>query len=317
VRIAIFGTGAAGGYFGAQLARSGEDVVFIARGEHLRAIRERGLVVETPQGESVARPALATDDPGEAGPVDVVLVGVKAWQVREAARAMRPLVGPGTFAVPLQNGVEAPSQLVAALGPEHVLGGLCGTLSWVAAPGRIHSIGRVHFVQFGELDDRPSERGGRLRDAFARAGVQVEIPPDIQRALWEKFLFVVSLGGVGAVTRAPVGIVRTMPETRRILERCMGEILAVGRARGVRLTDSIVSDKMAFVDSLDPNGTTSLQRDIVDGKPSELEAWNGAVVRLGREAGVPTPAHELIYHALLPQEARARGEVDFRLAGAD
>ncbi|HEY6066253.1 MAG TPA: 2-dehydropantoate 2-reductase [Thermoanaerobaculia bacterium] len=311
MRIAVFGTGGAGGYFGARLALSGEEVVFIARGEHLLAIRDRGLRVETPAGDLLVRPARATDDPAEAGAVDAVLVGVKTWQVTDAAVAMRPLVGPDTFVVPLQNGVEAAGELAAVLGAGHVLGGLCGTLSWLAGPGVIRSIGRVHFVKFGELDNRPSERAERLRQAFARAEVDVEIPPDVHRASWEKFLFVVSLGGVGAVTRAPAGVVRSVRETRRMLEGCMREILAVGRARGVALADSIVAEKMAFVDSLDPGGTTSLHRDLAEGRPSELDAWNGAVVRLGREAGVSTPLHEFIYHSLLPLELKARGKLDF------
>ena len=308
MRVAIFGTGGAGGYFGAQLARAGEDVTFIARGEHLQAIRAHGLTVETPHGEIVIQPARATDDPSQAGVADVVLVGVKSWQVVEAAHAMRPLIGPETFAVPLQNGVEAAAQLAEVLGANHVVGGVCGTLSWVIAPGRIRSIGDVHFVKLGELDNRVSERCERLRAAFERAGVNVEIPADIRQALWGKFLFVVSLGGVGAVTRVPVGVIRTVPETRQMLIRCMQEILAVARARDVPLADEIVADRLAFIDSLAPDGTTSLQRDIVEGKPSELEAWNGAVVRLGREAGVPTPLHEFIYHSLLPQELSARAE---------
>lgn len=308
MRIAIFGTGGAGGYFGAQLARAGEDVTFIARGEHLQAILEHGLTIETPKGEIVIRPARATDDPAQVGVVDVVLVGVKSWQVLEAAHAMRPLIGPATFAVPLQNGVEAASQLASVLGPDHVLAGLCGTLSWVIGPGRIRSIGDLNFVKIGELDNRPSERAERLRAAFERAGVTVEVPSDMRQALWGKFLFVVSLGGVGAVARAPVGVIRAVPETRQMLMQCMQEILAVARAHQVPLADTIVADTMAFVDSLAPDGSTSLQRDIAEGKPSELEAWNGAVVRLGREAGVSTPLHEFIYDSLLPQELRARGQ---------
>jgi 2-dehydropantoate 2-reductase len=306
VRIAIFGTGGAGGYFGAQLARAGEEVVFIARGGHLEAIRRNGLVVETPRDEYVIRSAQATDDPREVGAVDVVLVGVKAWQVLDAAREMQPLVGPATFVVPLQNGVEAASQLASVLPAERVVGGLCGTLSWIVGPGRIRSIGSVHFVKLGELDRSPSERCERLRLAFDRAGVAVEVPSDIHKALWEKFLFVVSIGGVGAVTRAPFGVVRTVPETRRMVERCMQEILDVARARGIGLRDAVMGRTLALVDSLAPGGSTSLQRDIVEGRPSELEAWNGAVVRLGREAGVATPTHEFLFQSLLPQELRAR-----------
>lgn len=311
MRIAIHGVGGAGGYFGAQLARAGEEVVFIARGEHLDAIRADGLHVETPRGEIVIRPAQANDDPARVGPVDVVLVCVKAWQVVEAAHAIRPMVGPQTVVIPLQNGVEAPSQLASVLGAERVLGGLCGTFSWKAGPGRIRSIGEANFVKFGELDRRPSARTERLREAFARAGVTAEIPADIHAALWEKFLFVVPFGGVGAVTRAPVGVLRSMPETRALLEQGMREILAVARASQIALPDGVVEKTMAFVDRLAPGATTSLQRDIADGKPSELEAWNGAVVRLGRAAGTAVPLHEFIYCSLLPLESRARGRVQF------
>jgi len=311
MRIAIFGTGGAGGYFGAQLARAGQDVIFIARGEHLQAIHTQGLRVETSKGEIVIHPAQATDDPAQVGVVDSVIVGVKTWQVTDAARAMQPMIGPETFVVPLQNGVEAPSQLAGVLGVEHVLGGLCGTMSWIVGPGHIRSIGEAHFIKFGELDKRPSERAEQLRQAFERAGVKVEVPSDIHVALWEKLLFVVSFGGVGAVTRAPIGVIRTLPETRWQLEQCMREIFAVAHARQIALSDGIIKKSMMFIDSLAPSGTTSLQRDIAEGKPSELEAWNGAVVRLGLGVGVATPLHEFIYHTLLPLELRARGKVQF------
>jgi 2-dehydropantoate 2-reductase len=311
MRIAIFGAGGVGGYFGAQLARVGEEVIFIARREHLQAIRAHGLRVETSKGEIVIQPAQASDDPVQVGVVDAVILGVKAWQVTEAAQAMKPMIGPGTFVVPLQNGVEAPSQLAVMLGAKNVLGGLCGTMSWIVGPGHIRSIGEVHFIKFGELDKRLSGRTEQLRQAFERAGVKVEVPSDIHVALWEKFLFVVSFGGVGAVTRAPIGVIRTLPETRRLLEQCMREIFEVARARQIALSDGIVEKTMMFLNSLAPSGTTSLQRDIADGKPSELDAWNGAVVRLGREFGVSTPLHEFIYHSLLPLELRARGQLQF------
>jgi len=311
MRVAIYGTGGAGGYFGAQLARSGGDVTFIARGQHLKAIQAHGLCVETPAGEIVIQPAKATDDPMQIGPVDVIFVGVKAWQVEEAAKDMRPMVGPQTFVVPLQNGVEASSQLAAALGAEHVLGGLCGTFSWVAAPGRIRNIGTSSFIRFGELDNRRSGRAEQLRQSFEKAGVKVDVPADIHKALWEKFLLVTSFGGVGAVSRAPIGVLRAMPETRLLLELCMQEASAVARAHRVLLNDTVVADTMKFIDSLAANATTSLQRDIADGKPSEIEFWNGSVVRQGQALGVPTPVHQFIYHSVLPQELRARGKVVF------
>jgi len=311
MRIVVFGTGGAGGYFGAQLTRAGADVIFIARGDHLSAIRKHGLCIESPAGEAAFRPTLATDDPAQVDKADVVLVGVKAWQVTQAAEAIRPMIGPETFVVPLQNGVEAPSQLAAALGSEHVLGGLCGTFSWVTAPGRIRSVGAGNYIKFAELDNRPSDRAEQLCRVFERAGVNAEIPSDIHKALWQKFLLVTSFGGVGAVTRAPIGIIRTIPETRRLLEQCMQEVLALARARQVALADTVVADTMTVVDSLAARGTTSLQRDIMDGKPSELEFWNGAVVRLARDVEVATPLHEFIYQCLLPQEMQARGKVKF------
>jgi 2-dehydropantoate 2-reductase len=295
MRVAIYGTGGAGGYFGAQLARTGGEVTFIARGQHLKAIQSHGLWVETPAGEIVIQPAKATDDPRQIAPVDVILVGVKAWQVEEAARDMRPMVGAETFVVPLQNGV----------------GGLCGTFSWVAAPGRIRNIGTSSFIKFGELDNRRSERAERLRQSFEKAGVKVDVPPDINKALWEKFLLVTSFGGVGAVSRAPIGVIRAMPETRLLLELCMQEASAVARAHRVLLNDTVVADTMKFIDSLAANATTSLQRDIADGKPSEIDFWNGSVVRQGQAAGVPTPVNQFIYHSVLPQELRARGKVVF------
>jgi 2-dehydropantoate 2-reductase len=311
MRFVVFGTGGAGGYFGAQLALAGQHVVFIARGEHLKAIRSNGLRLETPTGNTVIQPAEATDEPAQLTDVDVVLLGVKAWQVTEAAQAIRPIIGPGTFVVPLQNGVEASSQLASVLGEEHVLCGLCGTLSWVAGPGHIRSVGGHNFIKFGELDNRCSERVERLYQAFAQAGVKVEVPSDILKALWGKFLLVTSFGGVGAITRAPIGVTRAIPETRRLLEQCMEEVVAVARARGVAVAETAVPDSLKFLDTTPANATTSLQRDIADGKPSELEFWSGAVVRLGREIGISTPVHKLIYDCLLPQEMHARGKVTF------
>jgi 2-dehydropantoate 2-reductase len=312
MRIAVFGTGAVGGYFGGRLAQAGEEVIFIARGKHLQALRRHGLQVDSVKGDFVVQPVQATDDPAQVGVVDVVLVGVKAWQVPEAAQAMRPMVGPDTFVVPLQNGVEAPTQLAAVLGAQHVLGGLCRIISFILGPGHIRHAGIEPYVAFGELDNQASERAERLRQAFARAaGVTVEIPPDIQVAMWEKFLFIASFSGVGAVTRAPAGVLRSVPETRQLLEQAMCEIFAVARAREIALPGDLVEQTMAVVDGLPPDGTASMQRDIMEGRPSELASQNGAVVRLGQEAGIATPLHHFIYHSLLPLELQARGQVQF------
>jgi 2-dehydropantoate 2-reductase len=311
MKVAVFGVGAVGGYFGGRLAQAGEEVVLIARREHLRALRQHGLRVDSIKGDFIVQPALATDDPRQAGVVDVVLVGVKAWQVPEAAQAMLPLIGPETFVVPLQNGVEAPEQLTTVLGSQHVLGGLCKIISSLVEPGHVRHAGMEPYVAFGELDDRPSERAERLRRAFERAGVVIDIPSDIRAAMWEKFLFIASFSGVGAVTRAPAGVLRSLPETRRMLEQAMGEVLAVAQSRGIALSEETIAGALALVDSMPPGGTASMQRDIIAGRPSELEGQNGAVVRLGLESGVATPLHAFIYHSLLPLEQRARGQMDF------
>ncbi|HEU5180823.1 MAG TPA: 2-dehydropantoate 2-reductase [Candidatus Polarisedimenticolia bacterium] len=311
MRIAVFGTGGAGGRFGAQLALAGHEVVFIARGAHLAAIQADGLRVETPEGEMRVRPADATDTPSRVGAVDLVILGVKTWQVADAARSMKPLIGPDTLVVPLQNGVETPGQLVEILGPDPVLGGLCATFSWIAAPGVIRGIGDTHYIRFGELDGRTSGRVERLRQAFVEAGVQADVPESIQVALWKKFLTVVPFGGIGAVTRAPAGVIRQVPQTRAMYSTGTREIFDVGRARAIALEPDLPEKTMGFFDALVPSGTTSLHRDIAAGKPSELEAWVGAVVRLGREAKVPTPLHQFIYDALLPLEMRARRQIDF------
>ncbi len=313
MRIAIFGVGGAGGYFGARLAQAGEDVIFIARGEHLRAIREHGLRLESIKGDALIQPAQATDNPAAVGVVDMVLLGVKAWQVAEAAQAMRSMIGPETLVVPLENGVEAPGQLVAALGTAHVLGGLAVIISFLAGPGHIRHAGTEPFIAFGELDNRPSERAERLRGVFLKAGVNAAIPPDIHVALWEKFVFIVAISGVGAITRAPAGVIRTLPETRQMLEQVMRETLLVGQARGIALTEQAITKAFAGVDGVVETGTASMQRDIMAGRPSELEYQNGAVVRLGQEMGVATPVNALIYHSLLPQELRARGKLQFSL----
>ena len=312
MRIAIFGTGGVGGYFGGRLAQAGEEVIFIARGEHLQAMQNNGLRVDSLAGDFVVKPVQATDDPTQVGLVDAILVGVKAGQVSQAAEMMKPMIGPETFVVPLQNGVDAPAQLAEVLGKEHILGGLCGLISFVAGPGHIRHTGSEPFVRFGELDNRPSERSRRLYQAFERAeGLAVEIPTDIHVAIWRKFLLIVGWSGMGAITRAPIAVFRNIPETRQMLKQVMQEVFAVAQAYDIALPPDVVDQMLAFIDKITPEGTASMQRDIMEGRPSELESQNGAVVRLGQEVGVETPVNAFIYHSLLPLEKRARGELEF------
>jgi len=313
MRIAIFGAGSVGGYFGGRLSQAGEDVVFIARGDHLNAMLKHGLQVDSINGDFVVQPVQATDNASKIGKVDMVLVGVKAWQVSAAAEAMQPMIGPETFVLPLQNGLEAPAQLSEILGEQHVLGGLCGLFCYVAEPGHIVHAGVDPFVKFGELDNHRSRRVELLLDTFKRAGVATEIPPDIQVAMWMKFLTITVWSGLGAVTRAPVGIWRSIPETRRMAEQALQEILAVAKAHKISLPKETLQTTMAIYDGLVPQSTASLQRDVMHGRPSELEAQIGAVMRFGQEAGVATPLFSFIYHSLLPMELRARGQLQFGL----
>jgi 2-dehydropantoate 2-reductase len=311
MRIAVFGSGGVGGFFGAKLALAGEEVVFIARGSHLEAIQRDGLQVESVGGDFHIFPVQAESDPGRVGTVDIVLVGVKAWQVPEAAQAIQPLVGPDTVVIPLQNGVEAATQLTAVLGKQHVAGGLCRISSLVAAPGLIRHVGIDPYIGFNWLDGHADPRLAQLQAAYARVGVNAEIPADIQIKVWEKFVFIAAISGVGAVTRAPAGVLRSVPGTRRMLEAAIHEAAAVGRASGVPLAEQLEQNTLLFIDSIPPGTMASMQRDISENRPSELECQNGAVVRLGLACGVPTPAHAFIYASLLPQEARARGEINF------
>jgi len=311
VRIAVFGAGGVGGYFGGRLAQAGQDVVFIARGDHLTTLRQHGLAVTSPLGDFQVEHVEATDDPSAVGPADVVMLAVKTWQIGEAAAAIAPLLGPETFVVPLLNGVEATGQLAASLGDGRVFKGMCKIISRIDGPGKIHHVGAEPYLAFGEADGEPSARGTVFRDVLREAGVRADTPPDMDVVLWDKFMFVVSVGGVGAVTRAPIGVIRTEPETRVMLRGAMEEIATVARARSVALPDDVVDKALAFADTLPPQGSASLARDIIEGRPSELDAWTGAVVRLGAESGVPTPMHEFIYTSLLPLERRARGTLTF------
>ena len=306
MRIVIFGTGGVGGYFGGCLAQAGEDVTFIARGEHLRAIKSSGLRVDSQLGDFTVFPAKATDDVGEVGEVDLVVVAVKAWQVPEAARELKPLVGPTTTVVPMQNGVEAVAQLVSELGYDNVIGGLCRIISYVVGPGHIRHAGYKPSIVIGELDNRRSDRITSIEEVFKRAGLEISIAEDIQVALWTKFLFIASFSGIAAIADAPAGVIRSDPKWRAQMINAMQEIYALAHARGINLPPNSIETVMASVDSLPEDSTSSMQRDIAAGKPSELESQNGAVVRMARESGVAVPTHGLIYETLKPAEEKAR-----------
>lgn len=307
LRVAVLGTGGLGGYFGGRLAADGHRVGFVARGAHLNALRRDGLTVASVAGNFAVAPVWATDDPAEIGPVDVVLLGVKTLQLGPAIEALAPLVGPGTAVLTVQNGVETPAQVAEAVGRDAVLPGIAKIFAYLEAPGRVRHVGGPASLTFAEWDNRPSERVTRLRAALRGSAVTVVEPTDVWSDLWAKFLFVVPFGSLGAVTDAPVGALRSWPATRALLTAGMAEINRVAAAHGITLPDSVVETTMAFVDQQPAQGISSLQRDILAGHPSEVDAWTGAVVRLGERVGVDTPVHRLLYDVLSLREHRSTG----------
>lgn len=307
MRIAIFGSGGVGGYFGGRLAQAGLEVTFIARGAHLAAMQATGLSVSSIAGDFGVQPVRATSDPAGIGPVEAVLLAVKAWQIKDAALQMRPLIGRNTAVLPLENGVEAPEQIDAVLGQGHALGGLCRILAFLTGPGQIKHTAIDPSIEFGELDGRPSQRTEALAEAFSKAqGMKATIPADIRASMWSKFLFISPVSGLGAATRVPIGVIRSTPETRQLLVEAMNEIARLAQALGVELPADAVEKTLAFTDAIPPEGTSSMQRDMMEGKPSELEAQAGAVVRLAERAGVVVPVHRFLLATLLPQERKAR-----------
>ena len=307
MRIAVYGCGGVGGYFGGRLAQIGQDVTFIARGKTLQALKTSGLRVDSISGDFHVVSVKATDKPEQVGVVDFIICAVKDWQVVTAARAMKPMIGPETLVIPLQNGVEAPSQLMQELPEENVLGGMCALIAFQAAPGHIKHIGASPLVRFGHLDRRPNPNVNRIAEIFGHcSGVKAEIPADINTVMWEKFLLIAPWSGMGAVTRAPLGTLLANNETREMMQSCMQEIYAVAKARNINLPGNIVETTMATLEGFPKHSTASMQRDIIDGKPSELDAQCGSVVRLAHESDVAVPVNEFLLTSLRPQELRAQ-----------
>jgi 2-dehydropantoate 2-reductase len=302
----VLGPGAVGGYFGARLSAAGEDVSFLARGRTLSALRATGLRVDSVLGDVTLPTVKASDDPSELGVTDVVLLAVKGWQLESSLPAIEEFARRGATILPLLNGVEAEAILSSRIPRSQLMLGLCAILSTVVQPGHIHHFGMIPKFALGEIDNSQSPRALTMLAALKAAGVDAAIPPDIHVALWEKFMFIAGLGSVSAAARSPVGIVRSTPQTRSLLESAIREIHTLGRAAGVRLADDAIARTLSFIDSLPQDGTTSMQRDLAAGKPSELDLLTGSVVRLGRKHNVPVPIHETLYAVLLPTELAAR-----------
>src|SRR6266436_5181325 len=300
MRIAVVGTCGIGGPYRASLAAAGVDVTFVARGAHLAAIRENGLRVEGDRGETHIRPAQATDDIAGVGAVVFVLFCVKLWDVEEAGRPLWAILGPETAVVPLQNGVDSADRLIPILGPEAVMGGTAFVTGNIAAPGVIRQTGTYQRMTFGELDGRHSERGQRLQALCKAAGFEGVLSPDIRVPIWEKFLLLVPLSGLNALTRVPLGRWRDDPDLLALYEAAVRETVAVGLAEGVRLPPDGVEKVKAMMWSMPPYHMTSMGNDLLRGSRLELPWFAGKVVELGRRHGIPTPVNGFIYAALKP-----------------
>jgi len=306
-RFAVYGAGAIGCYFAAALSRAGYRTAVVARGRHREAIERNGIRVDAPEGSFTAYPESVTEDPSEIGPVDGVLLAVKAWQVPGAAQRLHRLLASHTQVLPLQNGVEAADQIAESIGRTHTLMGLCRIVCLLREPGIVRHVAVKPTVAIGEWENRSlSPPGETLAASLENAGIVVERPTDIRAALWQKLMFIAALSGVGAVSRSPVGDVRGCPATRELLVGLMEEVRAVAGARGVDLPEDVIGRTLEFVDAMAPQSTTSMQRDIDEAKPSELEAIVGVVVRSGQELDVATPMARFVYASLLPQEKRAQ-----------
>lgn len=305
MKIAIFGSGGLGGYYGVRFVEAGHDVNFIARGEHLRALQQDGFRVYSPQGDVHLPSIKVTDDPSTLGPQDVIVVAVKTWQLRDAALAMVPLVDGNTTVIPFLNGVEAPEILAAVLGETAVIGGLSRIFSKIEAPGIVRHFNESAYVEFGELDaDNQSARCQSLLQAFQQAGVDAVLSENIRLNLWRKLILVSAWGGLGALSQSSMGDLRKHPETRQLISACAVESIAVAEAEGFRFPDNLLDSMWQFYDDLPEGATTSLSRDLLSSKPSELEAWHGVIVRLAEKHGIDVPHQRFVYHALLPSERR-------------
>lgn len=299
MRVAAMGAGGVGGYFGARLQQAGHEVTFFARGRHLQALQKDGLTLESAHGNARLK-VRVLEDPREAEPVDVVLFAVKLWDTESAAERLRPVVGKDTVVIPFQNGVESTERLGRILGKEKVLGGAAYIGTRIKAPGVIEHSGQMARLQFGPV--MPSQRA--VAQAFLEvckgAGIQAEIPDDIVRASWEKFVFLVGLSSATVAARAPIGVVRADPDLRWLFEQAMRETWRVGRARGVALADDYVESRMKFADGLHADMKASLLHDLEAGGRLEAPWLCGAVARMAREAGLEAPVNRSVYAALKP-----------------
>ena len=307
MNIVIYGTGGVGGYFGTRLAQEGNNVTFIARGKHLEAIQQKGLQLKSTKGDYLVYPAKATSTISEVKNIDLILICVKTWQLEEVAEKIKPVLNEKTMIISLLNGVENADALSKVLPKRNILGGLCKVVSKVEAYGIINHISYELTIVFGELDNVKTQRALLLEQLFLKAGITTKLASDIQREIWTKFLFISTVSAIGALTRASIGEMIASPVIKEIMHKTSEEIVKIAKAKSIDLPNNIIEKQFQLIDSQPYETTSSLQRDMMEGKPSELEAQNGTIIKMGKELGIPTPVNSFIYHCLVPQEKEARG----------
>lgn len=300
MRIAVMAAGGVGGYFGARLAQAGHDVAFVARGRHLAAIRERGLVVRSAAGDIRLPSAVASDDPKSLGGFDVVLFAVKLWDTETAAAAMRPLLVGGGVVIPFQNGVESIERIGAVVGAPQVMGGVAYIAATIAEPGVIAHTGQMARLRFGPVLREQEAAAQSFREACIGAGIDAELVADIHRAVWEKFVFLAAMSGVTSATRQPIGVIRSDADLRACLEDAMREAWAVGRSRAIALADNFIAQQMVFADGLPAEMKSSMLNDLVAGNRLEAPWLSGAVARMAKQAGIAAPVNSTLYAAVKP-----------------
>jgi 2-dehydropantoate 2-reductase len=308
MKIAVMGSGGVGGYYGGLLAAAGQEVTFIARGEHLQAIRDKGLQIKSVHGDFTVSPAKATDRPGEVGAVELVIVATKTYHTDEAAQAIKPLIGADTVVISLQNGIDAAERIGSVVGKEHMVGGATWLSAAVEAPGRIGQYSQFRRIALGEMDGQITPRAQAIASVLAKTPAVIELVPNITHLLWTKFVFISAISALGGLTRVAIGDYRQVPEAREVLAQAMTEVVAVAKASGVTLEEDIIAKTLAFIDASAPDIRPSMQRDLEAGRTSELESLIGVVVSLGRAHGVPTPVMGLAYALLKPAHVKAHAK---------
>jgi 2-dehydropantoate 2-reductase len=300
MKIAVIGAGGVGGTFGAALAKAGADVWFLARGAHLQAMRAGGLRIASPRGDANLVPTQATDSPAEIGRADVVLFCVKLWDVETAGEHIRPIVGPGTAVIPLQNGIDAADRLVPILGAGAVMGGVAQVSATIEQPGLVRQTGTFMRLVFGELSGERSARGEAFQALCRKAGFDADLSDQIQTELWLKFIVLATNSAMTAATRLPFGKLRNDPDVMALFEAATKEVVAVGKAKGIPLPDDAAQRNMSFLAGAPPTMMASMAHDLIRGNRIELPWLSGKVVSLGRQLGVPTPVHAVLYGILKP-----------------